>query len=423
MYQVNAKVTKHFNFFGDNDPINLVQKYGSPLYVYNENILRTKINDMKNLISYKNFIVNYSAKANSNLAILEIAKDEGIHIDAMSIGEMYMELKAGFNPKDIFFISNNVSDEEMLYAINNDILLSVDSISQLIRYGKLNNGGKIAVRFNGGVGAGHHEKVITAGKNTKFGVGICEINILKDILKKYNLTLVGINQHIGSLFMEADKYIEGCRAILEIAKNFYDLNFVDFGGGFGIPYNKLDETYNTLDLDTLSHKLNELILEFVEEYKKEITFKIEPGRYITAECGVLLGTVHAIKNNENTKYIGTDIGFNVLARPVLYNSYHDIEVYRSGSSLSNDTEKVTVVGNICETGDIITKDRILPIIKENDILGILDTGAYGSVMSSNYNNRLRPAEILIRENGDVVLIRKRDTLEDISKNYISINNK
>ncbi|MFR4986138.1 MAG: diaminopimelate decarboxylase [Lachnospirales bacterium] len=420
MQKLVSKVTDNANFYMGNSPIDLIQKYGSPLYVYNEKILREKIRDMKNLVSYENFAVNYSAKANSNLAILEIANDEGLNIDAMSPGEMYAELKAGFAPEKIFYISNNVSKEEMQYAIDNNIILSVDSISQLEQFGQINPGGKVAARFNGGIGAGHHEKVITAGKNTKFGIDPDEMELFNETLKKYNLKLVGINQHIGSLFMEPDKYIEGVYAILSIAKQFNDLEFIDLGGGFGIPYNKLDDTYKSLDIKSLGKKLDEIFEEFSKEYGKRIKFKIEPGRYIAAECGVLLGTVNAIKNNGNNKYAGTDIGFNVLARPVMYDSHHDIEVYRQSNEKPKKIEPITVVGNICETGDIIAKNRMLPTLKEGDILGILDAGAYGHVMSSNYNNRLRPAEVLIRENGEVVLIRKRDTLEDIVKNFISL---
>ncbi len=420
MQKLLSKVTDNSNFYMGQSPIDLIEKYGSPLYVYNEKILREKMRNMKNLVSYENFAVNYSAKANSSLAILEIANEEGLNIDAMSPGEMYAELKAGFSPDKIFYISNNVSKEEMKYAIDNNIILSVDSISQLEQFGQINPGGKVAARFNGGIGAGHHEKVITAGKNTKFGIDPQEIDLFKQTLNKYNLTLVGINQHIGSLFMEPDKYIDGVYAILSIAKQFDNLEFIDLGGGFGIPYNKLEDNYKTLDIKTLGIKLNEIFENFAKEYGKKVKFKVEPGRYIAAECGVLLGTVHAIKNNADNRYAGTDLGFNVLARPVMYDSHHDIEVYRQSDEKCEKIEPITVVGNICETGDIIAKNRMLPSLKEGDILAVLDAGAYGHVMSSNYNNRLRPAEVLIRENGEAVLIRKRDTLEDIMKNFISL---
>ena len=420
MQKLLSKVTDNVNFYMGNSPIDLVEKYGSPLYIYNEKILRSKMRDMKNLVSYENFGVNYSAKANSNIAILQIANEERLDVDAMSTGEMFVELKAGFSSERIFYISNNVSKEEMQYAIDNNILISVDSISQLEQFGKINYGGKIAARFNGGVGAGHHEKVITAGKNTKFGINPKEMDLFKETLKKYDLKLIGINQHIGSLFMEEDKYIEGVYAILSIAKQFDDLEFIDLGGGFGIPYNKLDDVYDKLDINKLGEKLDKVFEDFCKEYGKKIKFKIEPGRYIVAESGVLLGTVNAIKNNDGNKYAGTDIGFNVLARPVMYDSHHDIEVYRKDNIASDEFEPITVVGNICETGDILAKNRMLPKLIEGDILAVLDAGAYGHVMSSNYNNRLRPAEVLIRENGEVVIIRKRDTLDDIIKNFIPL---
>jgi diaminopimelate decarboxylase len=415
MAKINTKVTDSVNFFQGNKPQDLTAKFGSPLYVYNERILRERCRELKNLVDYKNFIVNYSAKANSNLAFLEIVNEEGLYVDAMSPGEVYVELKAGFKPEQIFFISNNISKEEMQFAIDHNITLSVDSLSQLEQYGQLNPGGRVAARFNSGVGAGHSEKVITGGKKTKFAINPEYIPEFKEILKKYDLKLVGINNHIGSLFMEAEKYIEGVKAILEIVKQFEDLEFVDFGGGLGIPYKKLEDQPR-FDLKALSEQLSEVIDSFVKEYGKELTFKIEPGRYISAECCVLLGTVHAVKQNNVHKFAGTDIGFNVLQRPVMYDSHHDIEVYND----SDETEEITVVGNICESGDILAKDRVIPKVSVGDTIGLLDAGAYGYSMASNYNNRLRPAEVLIRENGEAVLIRERDELEDLTKHMISL---
>ncbi len=415
MAKINTKVTDSVNFFQGNNPADLTAKFGSPLYVYNERILRERCREMKNLVDYPKFVVNYSAKANSNLAFLEIVNEEGLHVDAMSPGEIYVELKAGFKSEDIFYISNNVSKEEMQFAIDRNIIMSVDSLSQLEQYGQLNPGGKVAARFNSGVGAGHHEKVVTGGKKTKFAINPEYIPEFKEILKKYDLKLVGINQHIGSLFMEGDKYIEGVKAILEIVKQFDDIEFVDLGGGFGIPYEKLNDQPR-LDIKDLGVKLSKVMKDFAAEYGKEIEFKIEPGRYISAECCVLLGTVHATKQNNVHKFAGTDIGFNVLQRPVMYDSHHDIEVYNDAEK----TELVTVVGNICESGDILAKDRELPVISKGDTIGLLDAGAYGYAMASNYNNRLRPAEVLIRENGEVVLIREADELEDLTRHMISL---
>ncbi|NLL13657.1 MAG: diaminopimelate decarboxylase [Fibrobacter sp.] len=404
--------TEKTNFFGNTDPLALASKYGTPLYVYNESILRSRCKALTSLISYPAFKVNYSAKANTNLSLLRIIRSEGLTVDAMSAGELFLELKAGFTPEEILLVCNNVSDEELRFAIDAGVLISADSVSQLRRIGQLNRGGKVAVRINPGIGAGHHEKVITGGQKTKFGVDPQFTAELKSILKEFNLHLTGLNQHIGSLFMTPESYIEAASFLLSYAQNFPELQFVDFGGGFGIPYHK-DSQEKPLDLKTLGSELQKLIDDFVRKTGKKLTIKIEPGRFIVAECGVLLGRVHALKQNAQTLYAGTDIGFNVLIRPAFYGSHHDIEIYRDVPATDSEMQKVTIVGNICETGDILAKDRTLPSIKENDVIGVLDAGAYGMVMSSNYNCRLRPAEVLIDQSGNDILIRRRDTLEDL----------
>ncbi len=416
MLKTHNVVTSEVNFYKGLNPCSLIEQYGSPLYVYNEDLLRERCRELKNLVTYPNFSVNYSVKANGNLSLLKIIREEGLKADAMSPGEIYVEELAGFKPEDILFITNNVSAEEMQYAIDRNITISVDSLSQLELLGTINPGGKVCIRFNPGVGAGHHEKVVTGGKNTKFGVESTFIDQVKAILSKYNLSLVGINQHIGSLFMEGDKYIQGIESLLSIAKNFDNLEFIDLGGGFGIPYHK-QNAEQRLDLISLGKKLDTVLYKFAEEYGKELLFKVEPGRYIVAECGVLLGTAHAVKTNYTTKYIGTDLGFNVLKRPIMYDSHHDVEIYRKTDIPSTIEETVHIVGNICESGDIIAKGRTLPEIFEGDVIGILDAGAYGYCMASNYNNRLRPAEILINSKGETSVIRKRDTFEDIVRNF------
>lgn len=222
---------------------------------------------------------------------------------------------------------------------------------------------------------------------------------------------MGINHHLGSLFLDGSVYLEGLHSLLEIAMHFNDLEFIDMGGGFGIPY-KDDES--RLNLSHFSHDLNVLLDSFLSVYNnKQVVFKIEPGRYIVAECGILLGTVYSTKTSYGTKFIGTDLGFNVLIRPVMYDSYHGIEIVKHSDSEKVSLETSTIVGNLCESGDIIAKDRTLPIIDENDIIAVKSAGAYGYSMSSNYNCRLRPAEVLIELDGSVKLIRKRETLEDL----------
>ena len=410
--------TEKTHFYGRTNPQELLNTYGSPLYVYSENILRQKCRDMKNLVPIDGFTADYSIKANSNLHLLKIVREEGLEADAMSPGEIHVLQAAGFAPNEILFVCNNVSAEEMAFAVERGITVSVDSLMQLETYGKNFPGSKVAVRFNTGYGAGHHEKVVTAGKKTKFGINDDKAEQVLALLKKYNLTLCGINQHIGSLFMEESAYVASCEALLDLARRFPDLEFVDMGGGFGIPYRKQDGE-RSLDLGPFAQRLGEAILNFKAQYgaDRKMKFKSEPGRYVVAESCVLLGTVHSIKDNNDITYVGTDLGFNVLQRPVMYDSHHDIEVYRDGRLADDGRQTVTVVGNICESGDKLAQERTLPLIRQDDILGVMDAGAYGYSMASNYNHRLRPAEVLITTDGGHRLIRRRDTFEDLMRAF------
>ena len=402
------------DFYGATTPFELLEKFGSPLYVYNEATLRRRCREMRQLVTYPHFIVSYSAKANCNLELLKIIRQEGLHVDAMSPGEIFIQKKAGFEPQQILYIGNNVSKAELQFAVDEKVLVSVDSLSQLKKYGEINPGSEVVVRFNPGVGAGHHQKVITGGKHSKFGVERTHVDEVKRLAKDYRLKIKGIDQHIGSFFLEEAPYLQGVDSMLELAGLFDDLDFVDFGGGFGIALRHEGQS-KSLDLRRLGQLLDERLAVWVREYGKEIQFMIEPGRYIVAECGVLLGEVHAIKENYGIKYIGTDLGFNNLIRPVLYDAYHGVEVYRFNKVATEPVEQVKIVGNICESGDIIANDRWLPRIYEDDIIAILDAGAYGYCMSSNYNNRLRPAEVLIDLDGEARLIRRREDLEDLCR--------
>lgn len=408
--------TPAVDFYRQTDPQELLERFGSPLYVYSEVILRQRCRDIRGLVDADQFSVNYSTKANSNLHLLKIIREEGLQADAMSPGEIHVLMAAGFKSDQIFYVCNNVSTEEMAYAVERDITVGLDSLSQLESFGQAFPGSNVAVRFNMGYGAGHHEKVVTAGKKTKFGINDDRADEVKAILKKYDLKLRGINQHIGSLFLEETAYITSAEMIMELALSFDDLEFIDLGGGFGIPYMKQDGQQR-LDLPVLGDRLKGLMDRFTARYGRPIRFKVEPGRYIVAESAVLLGTVHAMKEHSGIHYVGTDLGFNVLMRPVLYDSHHDIEVYRDGHLITDGEQTVTVVGNICETGDKLAIGRKLPEIHIGDTLGVMDAGAYGYSMASNYNNRLRPAEVLIPEKGEPKLIRRRDTLDDLMRGF------
>ena len=410
---MNSYVEK-VDFFKGNSPEEIAKEYGTPLYVASEEVIRKHMHAVSQVITKYPYTANYSVKANTNIHILKLALEEGVNCDAMSVGEIKSLEMAGFPYDRIFFVPNNVGPDEMKYAIERGIMTSLDSLSQLEMYGELNPGGRCAVRLNPGVGAGHCEKVVTGGKKTKFGIAEEDIPEIFEICKKYNLTIAGINQHIGSGFMQPDPYLQAVDNLLRIALQFKDLEFIDFGGGYGIPYHKLEDDEPEYPMEDFKKRLEVILDYFVNSYGRTVMFKSEPGRYCVAEGVVLLGRVNATKQNAGKKYAGCDIGMNVLVRPSMYDSWHDVEVIRDGKVVSRDElSEITVCGNICESGDLLAKDRKLPGIKKGDLVCMLDAGAYGYSMCSNYNSRPRPAEVMICKDGSVKLIRRRETYEDL----------
>ena len=409
------------DFFAGNNPEDIAMDFGTPVYVYNEKILRDRMKKVANVITKFPYTANYSVKANTNIHILKLALEEGLNCDAMSVGEITLLLKAGFPAERIFFVPNNVSSDELEFAINNKVMTSLDSLSQLELFGKTceklnisSENRKCAVRINPGVGAGHCEKVVTGGKKTKFGIAEYAIDQIFEIAQKYNIRIAGINQHIGSLFMDPQPYLDAVTNLLFIAIKFPNLEFVDFGGGYGIPYHKLDDE-KPFPMEEFKTRLEPILDIFTKSYGKTPLFKSEPGRYCVAEGSVILGRVHATKENSGTNFAGTDVGMNVLVRPSMYDSHHDIEILRNGEVVSRDgdLQEQTVTGNICESGDILAKNRQLPKIEEGDLICVLDTGAYGYSMCSSYNSRPRPAEVLICADGSVKQIRRRETIDDL----------
>ena len=410
------------DFFAGNNPETIASEYGTPVYVYNEKILRDRMAKVAKVITKYPYTANYSVKANTNIHILKLALEEGLNCDAMSVGEITLLMKAGFPVERIFFVPNNVAPYELAFALKNGVMTSLDSLSQLELFGEVCNQMKIepekrkcAVRINPGVGAGHHEKVVTGGKKTKFGIAEYSIPQIFEIAEKYQITIAGINQHIGSLFMDPQPYLDAVTNLLRIAHQFKNLEFIDFGGGYGIPYHKLDAEKD-FPMEDFKARLEPILDEFVASYGKAPLFKSEPGRFCVAEGSVILGRVHATKENSGIQFAGSDIGMNVLVRPSMYDSHHDIEVFRDGELVSrngSDLTEQTVTGNICESGDILAKNRLLPKIEEGDLLCVLDTGAYGWSMCSTYNSRPRPAEVMICANGKVKQIRRKETIEDL----------
>lgn len=406
--------TATVNFYEGHSPKELLQRFGSPLYVYNERILRQRCRELAFLSPAPGFRVNYSVKANSNPFLLGIIREEGLRVDAMSPGELAMDMLAGYTSGEILYISNNNDRAEMENALNSGCLISVDSLAQLDQLGRIAPGSRVMIRINPGIGEGHHAKVITGGEKSKFGISLRRLPEIRELLQRHGLVLAGLNQHIGSLFMTPDKYLAACQVLLELAEKlppeiFATLEILDFGGGFGIPYRKR-EREDRLDMEQLGAGLHSMITSWAERCGYNGLFLVEPGRYVAAECGVLLGQCTATKDNGHIRFIGTDMGFNVLMRPMLYESYHEIEIY---GDQRGDWLPQTVVGNICESGDILARDRLLPPATPGDVLALLDAGAYGFSMASNYNERLLPAEVLLPLSGAPRLIRRRQTIADL----------
>lgn len=401
----------------------LIKKYGSPLYLYNEDVLETKCRNIKKLEKElqeelpedTTVSMHYSIKANNNPAILQIVKKSGLKVDCMSPVEMEIGKRSGFNTDEMLYVCNNISGEEMSMVYENKILICLDSISQVETWGKMYPETEIMVRINPGtIGVGHSKKVITSGKKTKFGISEENIQELLEVAEKYKLHIIGTHQHLGSLFLD-DKildYIEGVKAGLGIVKKYFkEVRIVDLGGGFGVKY-KPDE--EPLNLSLVAKELKPILKEFVSEYKTVKEFKFEPGRYVPCEAGKLIGTVTAIKHENDTWWIGTDIGMGMLVRPSMYDSYHEI-------TLPESTGKVVSAnfcGNVCESGDILGKERTVKLPKIGDTVVVHNAGAYGYSMSSNYTGRGRPAEIITTPNGETKLIRKAENFEDIVKNVI-----
>ena len=344
------------------------------------------------------------------MTILKILKDLGAGIDAVSPGEVYLALKAGFSPNKILFTGNNVTDEEMKFVKKHDVLINIDSLSQLKRYGKNYPNSEISVRINPNVGAGHHPHVITGGPKSKFGIYYSRRDEIKRIASHYKLKIVGLHMHIGSGILKPEPFLSGTESLLNTAKGFCDLEFIDIGGGLGIQYNSQEKP---IDLKNFGQKLSKIFDSYAKTHGK-VALRLEPGRYLVAGSGILLTRVNTVKKTPYRTFIGTDTGFNHLIRPILYGAHHEIIVANKAGQ--ERTQKVDVCGNVCESGDFFARDRIMPEIDEGDLLAIMDVGAYGFSMSSNYNFRPRPAEVLVSSN-KVKIIRRRKTVEDMLRYF------
>ncbi|TXT62180.1 MAG: Diaminopimelate decarboxylase [Promethearchaeota archaeon] len=399
--------------------IDLAKKYGTPLYVVNEELIRKRYQHLKTFLSshYEQNEIHYAVKANSHLAVLKILKSEGASVDCSSVGEVYACLKAGFTPDKIIYTGNMFTDDDFRFAVKNDILVNLDSISQLPRLAKIyaeldKQKDTISFRINPEFGAGHHSHTITAGKDIKFG--ILDNQVIEAYSKAKNLGFksFGTHIHIGSGILDPIDYDKAINKYFTIIMKLADrldlkFDFIDYGGGLGIPYK---QTQDPIDIERyLDIILNPFLKLMNKEDFGSPTVKIEPGRYLVGESTIILTQINTIKDNGYKKFAGVDAGFHTLVRPTMYGSYHHIISCRNPNQKK---EQYSIAGPICESGDILGEARMLPPLREEDYLAILDAGAYGFTMTSVYNSRPRPAEILLND-GKSYLIREKETLEDL----------
>ena len=373
--------------------------FGTPTYVYEERIIRRQCQILKDSLSGLRTRLLYAMKANPHPAILQIIRSEGIGIDAVSPGELHLALKVGFEPVDILYTANNMSDEEMHAVVKTGVLLNLGELSRLERFGEAYPESPVCVRLNPQVGSGHHQHVITAGKRTKFGVPIEEIDTIQEIAGRYRLHVVGLHQHIGSGIPSMQVLADAIEVLLRTAEEFDGLQFLNLGGGLNIPYRPED---SPVDIQNFGSSMAAMLKE--RPGIEHLAYWLEPGRFFVAESGTLLVRANTVKESNGLTFAGTDSGMNQLVRPTVYGAYH--EIYNL-SNPNGALQPYEVVGNICESGDVFAHNRPVQKIREGDVLAIMDAGAYGMSMASEYNLRPRPAEVLIREDGYAIEIQPR----------------
>lgn len=395
--------------------IHLAEQYGTPLYVISESRIREQYRKISNTLKalYNNSRVYYSAKANTNISVLKILESEGSFLDVVSAGEAYTAKKAGFSNDRLLFTGTNISNDELQCLLNEDIPLNVDSLSLLRRILEFTTPNFISFRINPEIGAGHHSHVVTAGQKSKFGLWE------QDIIAAYKQALAsgvekfGMQMHIGAGNLNAQPFLLALERMLVLAQKVrqevgIQFSLFDIGGGYGVPYRPNEKE---IDVEHFFRELLSLFKTRISDFDLgHPIFCIEPGRYIVADSTVLLTRVNTLKTTPYKQYVGVDAGFNTLIRPILYGSYHHILVANKLNALENTL--YDIAGPICESGDLLATERLLPEIEEGDLLTVMHAGAYGFSMSSSYNSRPRSAEVLVRE-GKSTLVRERETFDDI----------
>lgn len=391
--------------------LQIVEKHGAPVYIYSEDIIKAQYHKLTKAFHKCNAKFHYAAKALTNVNILKIFKDLGAGLDTVSIQEVQLGLLAGFMPEEIIYTPNCVSFEEVEAAVALGVKINIDNISILEQFGhKYGNSVPICIRINPHILAGGNYKISTGHIDSKFGISIHQLRHVERLIKSLDIKIDGLHMHTGSDILDANVFLNAADILFNIALDFPDLKNIDFGSGFKVAYKPNDVV---TDVEELGEMLAERYERFVAEYGKPIHIYFEPGKYLVSESGCFVTKVNVIKQTTATVFAGIDSGANHLIRPMLYDSYHHITNISNPDGLHRI---YTVVGYICET-DTFAWDRPISEIAEGDYLCFHNAGAYGFMMSSNYNSRFRPAEVLVT-NDTFRLIRKRETLEDLLSNQI-----
>ncbi|HIC8755063.1 diaminopimelate decarboxylase [Elizabethkingia anophelis] len=392
--------------------LKIAGEYGTPVYVYETDKIREQYEKLTKSFDDKTRFF-YAAKALTNINILKYIQKLGANIDCVSINEVNLGIKAGFTPEKILFTPNCVDITEIEEAMKLGVHINIDNISILEQFGnKYGNTYPVFIRINPHIFAGGNYKISTGHIDSKFGISIHQLRHIQRIVKTTGLNVEGLHMHTGSEIKDIDVFIQGLEIMFEMVEDFPNLKYIDMGSGFKVPYQ--DGELET-DVKTLGKKVLKAINNFKKETGKDFELWFEPGKYLVSESGHFLVRTNVIKQTTATVFVGVNSGFNHLIRPMFYDSYHKIE------NLSNPKgpERIyTVVGNICET-DTFAWDRKINEVREGDILVFRNAGAYGFEMSSNFNSRLKPAEVMVMD-GNVHLIRKRDVFEDLLKNQIEV---
>jgi diaminopimelate decarboxylase len=386
----------------------LADEFGTPLYVYHAERIKEQYERLLHAFAGTDTRFFYAAKALTNINILHYINSIGCYIDCSSVNEAKLALMAGFQPKDILYTSNNIAFDEIAEAQSLGIHINIDSISNLRKFGKkFGHTYPVGVRLRPNIMAGGNLKISTGHAGSKFGVPLENIHEILEVQKETGLFIRALHIHTGSEVQDVEIFARGIEVLLEAARHFPELEVIDLGGGFKVPY-RPGETGT--DIEQLGLKVKEEFQTFEKKYNRHLQVWFEPGKFLVSEAGYFITKVNVIKSAGDIVFAGVDSGLNHFIRPMFYGSYHTIE------NISNPCGRplpYNVVGNICET-DTFAEDRRLPEIREGDLLVFRNAGAYGFEMSSNYNSRYKPAEVMIRD-GKSFLIRKREEMDDLLK--------